>query len=246
MLASILFLCSIVAVTYVGGQGYRLWRSRQETRRLKKAAQALENYPDNPDRRILIVGDSIWAGVGAVDPAESMAGRLIADLPNALVVNKAESGAQITDGRRQLQEAQAEFEKSFDQIIIQLGANDILYLSGITASENELRNLLRESQVAAEDIAFTVSGSIGFAPVFWQLLDWFYTYQTRQYLDVFSAVAHDLGVEYIDLYRKRAADPFSVNPSKYYAADMFHPSGDGYGVWYSKCKDQLQCFRYDE
>jgi len=131
-------------------------------------------------------------------------------------------------------------------MIIQLGANDILYLSSITTSENELRNLLQESQVAAEDVAFTVSGSVGFAPVFWQLLDWFYTYQTRQYLDAFSAVAHDVGVEYIDLYRSRDNDPFSVNPGKYYAADMFHPSGDGYGVWYSTCKDQLQCFTYNK
>jgi lysophospholipase L1-like esterase len=216
------------------------------TQRLEDQAKPLENHPDNPDRRILIIGDSIWAGVGTTDPADSMAGRLIGDLPEALVVNKAESGAQIADGRQQLKKAQSEFEKPFDQIIIQLGANDILYFTSITTAENELRNLLKEAQIAADDVAYTVSGSIGFAPVFWQLLDWFYTQRTREYLRVFSAVADELDVEYIDLFREREHDPFNENPRKYYAADMFHPSGDGYGLWYGKCKEQLQCFEYHQ
>jgi lysophospholipase L1-like esterase len=213
---------------------------------LIKEAEALENHPENPDRRILILGDSIWAGVGASDPADSMAGRLIADLPQALVVNKAESGAKITDGRRQLQEASDEFAKPFDQIIIQLGANDILHFWSMWSAESELRKLLKEAQIDARDVAYTVSGSLGFAPVFWQPLDWFYTTLTRQYLQVFSAIARDTGVEYIDLYRSRENDPFYQHPGKYYAADMFHPSGDGYGLWYGKCKKKLQCFAYDK
>jgi lysophospholipase L1-like esterase len=59
---------------------------------------------------------------------------------------------------------------------------------------------------------------------------------------VFSAIADELEVEYIDLFREREHDPLNKDPRKYYAADMFHPFGDGYGLWYSKCKDQLQCF----
>jgi lysophospholipase L1-like esterase len=246
MLGFIFFLLSIIIVGYAGGQGYRIWRSRQIADRLEAQAEALENHPDDPDRRILILGDSIWAGVGATDPADSMAGRLITDLPGALLVNKAESGAQIADGRGQLAEAQAESEKPFDQIIIQLGANDIVYLSRVVTARDELEKLLKEAQIAADDVAYTVSGSIGFAPVFWQLLDWFYTKRTREYLRVFSAVAHDLDVEYIDLYRSRDNDPFYANPRKHYAADLFHPSGDGYGLWYGKCKEQLQCFEDDQ
>jgi lysophospholipase L1-like esterase len=246
MLGFTVFILSIAILGYVGGQGYRIWRSREVARRLQEQAEALENHPDDPDRRILIIGDSVWAGVGALNPANSMAGRLIADLPEALVVNKAESGAQIADGRKQLKEAKSEFEEPFDQIIIQLGANDTVYFSRISAARDELESLLREAQIAADDVAYTVSGSIGFAPVFWQLLDWLYSWRTREYLRVFSAVAHDLDVEYIDLYRSRENDPFNTNPRKYYAADLFHPSGDGYGLWYGKCKEQLQCLEYDQ
>ena len=245
MLGFLVFLIIIIIFAYAGAQGYRIWRSWRVAKQLTKKAQALESHPDNPDRRILIIGDSIWAGVGASDPADSMAGRLIADLPQALVVNKAYGGARIADGRKQLQEAQSEFEKPFDQIIIQLGANNILDISSLTNAESELRKLLKEAQIDAQDVAYTVSGSLGFAPVFWQPLDWFYTTLTRQYLQVFSAVAHDTGVEYIDLYRSRENDPFYQHPGKYYAADMFHPSGDGYGLWYGKCKEKLQCFQYD-
>jgi lysophospholipase L1-like esterase len=94
MIGFIIFLLSIVIVAYAGRQGYRIWQSRQISRNLERKAQALENHPDYPSHRILILGDSIWAGVGAIDQSASMAGRLIADFPNALVVNKAESGAK--------------------------------------------------------------------------------------------------------------------------------------------------------
>lgn len=153
MLGFILFILSIAILGHDGGQRYRIWRSCQIADRLEAKAEALENHPDDPDRRILILGDSIWAGVGALDPADLMAGRLIADLPEALVVNKAESGAKIADGRRQLTEAQGEFEQPFDQIIIQLGANNIVYFSSLTTARKELQNLLEEAQVSADDVA---------------------------------------------------------------------------------------------
>jgi lysophospholipase L1-like esterase len=157
MFGFLIFLIIIIVLAYAGAQGYRMYRSNRTSERLIQEAEALENHPENPDRRILILGDSIWAGVGASDPADSMAGRLIADAPQALVVNKAESGAKITDGRRQLQEAGDEFGKPFDQIIIQLGANDILQISSMSSAESGLQKLLKEelenrTDMKAEDL----------------------------------------------------------------------------------------------
>jgi len=37
-----------------------------------------------------------------------------------------------------------------------------------------------------------------------------------------------------------------MNPDTYYAPDLFHPSGAGYGLWYEKCQENLQCFAYDK
>jgi lysophospholipase L1-like esterase len=136
--------------------------------------------------------------------------------------------------------------KPFDQIIIQLGANDIVHFTNLTTAEKELRYLLREAQIAADDVAYTVSGSVGFAPVFWRVLDWLYTRRTRECLQVFARVADELDVAYIDLYRSRENDPFYNNPNTFYSPDLFHPSGEGYGVWYGKCKEQIQCFEYEE
>jgi hypothetical protein len=50
-----------------------------------------------------------------------------------------------------------------------------VYFSRISTARDELESLLKEAQIAADDVAYTVSRSIGCAPVFWQLLDWFYT-----------------------------------------------------------------------
>lgn len=214
------------------------------TDRLVSSATRVEHHPDSSTRRILIIGDSLWAGVGAGNPEDSLAGRLIADLPEAEVENKAISGARIADGLDQLDVALSE-PGEYDQIIIQLGANDILNFSSLKQARKDLRQLLEQAQAAAPDVAYMVSGSVGFAPVFLRPLDWLYTFQSRRYLAVFGAVAEKAGVEYIDLYRARKFDPFYKNPEKFYAADKFHPSGAGYGLWYGKCKGQLQCFTYD-
>jgi lysophospholipase L1-like esterase len=215
------------------------------SRRLIKQTKRVSHKPTAPSRSILVIGDSLWAGVGASDPADSLAGRLRADLPRAQIINKAVSGARIIDGLDQLKEA-VDKHGAFDQIIIQLGANDIVTLTGTNQARQDLRELLKRAKTVGSDIAYLVSGSVGFAPMFLPPLDWFYTRMTRQYLKALSAVADELGVNYIDLFYERTRDPFYRNPDKLYAPDKFHPSGAGYGVWYEICRHNLKCFRYED
>ncbi len=44
---------------------------------------------------------------------------------------------------------------------------------------------------------------------------------------------------YVDLFRERKDEIFNTDIPRYYAPDLFHPSGDGYGVWYSSLKALL-------
>ncbi|MEX2515161.1 MAG: SGNH/GDSL hydrolase family protein [Candidatus Paceibacterota bacterium] len=226
-------------------QWRRVVHYSQISQHLEMLATARQHTPDDPDRRILIIGDSLWVGVGVLDPAKSLAGRLIADLPQALVVNQAKSGARITDGIKQLRSAVRE-HGNFDQVIIQLGANDIVQLTRPGKATTKLRQLLAAAHNVAPDVAYMVCGSVGFAPLFVGPVDWFYTAASRFYLPRLYAVAEDTGTLYIDFYRPRAEDPFYADPDKYYAADLFHPSGAGYGLWYEKCQENLQCFSYDK
>ena len=59
MLEFIAFVLAIFILAYAGAQGYRIYRSNRASERLIQEAEALENHPENPDRRILILGDSI-------------------------------------------------------------------------------------------------------------------------------------------------------------------------------------------
>lgn len=240
-----LYILGGLLVVYVIAQWVRISYYAQIGERLIAEAEALEAHPENPDRSVLIIGDSLWVGVGAADPADSLAGRLIADLPDAQVINKAESGARVSDGMDQLEAAVAEYG-DFDQVIIQMGANDIVNFTPLGRSKRDLAALLNRAQEIAPDVAYMISSSVGFAPVFWQPLDWIYTATTRYYMKHLHAVAEDTGTLYIDLFRTREEDPFYDNPNLYYSADLFHPSGAGYGVWYQKCRDELQCFAYDQ
>lgn len=52
--------------------------------------------------------------------------------------------------------------------------------------------------------------------------------------------AKQYNVTYIDLYEERNKDEFLKDPKKYFAKDMFHPSSDGYGLWYKKFKETLK------
>jgi lysophospholipase L1-like esterase len=241
----LLYVLAGITVLYIIVQWVRIIYYGRVSDRLIAKAVVVDNYPDDPDRRILIIGDSLWVGVGASDSADSLAGRLIEDLPDAQVINQAQSGARISDGLAQLEAAAAE-HGAFHQIIIQLGANDIVNFTPLARATRDLQVLLKRASELAPDVAYMVSGSVGFAPVFWRPLDWFYTAVSRRYLKAFSAVSRAVGVLYIDFFRERKVDPFYGQPEKFYAADKFHPSGAGYGLWYERCQENLQCFAYDQ
>jgi len=41
------------------------------------------------------------------------------------------------------------------------------------------------------------------------------------------------------LFKVAEEDIFLTDVDKYYASDYFHPSGDGYGIWYKDIKNKL-------
>lgn len=239
-----LYLVVILVGAWVVVQGVRIYHARQIGERLVARSQALSADVNEPKRHIAILGDSLWAGVGALDPSQSLAGRLIESYPNSEVINEAVSGARINAGAEQLTRAlrRRDLNKNFDLIFIQLGANDILYFSNIGDTMQELRALLRQAKTVSEHVIFAVSGSLGYTPVFLWPLDWLYTWRTKAFLERAYAVADNLDVTYVDFFRSRANDPFVHDPDTYYAADGFHLSGAGYGVWYETACAEVYFF----
>lgn len=184
-----------------------------------------QNDDSKLTKSILILGDSTAAGVGAASPEQSTAGRLSHAL-NARVENHSKSGALVKDMEGQLKKAK---ESSYDLILLQIGANNIIYFKSLDAAAASLDALLPELRKRSSTVVLLTAGDVGKATLWPVPLGWFYTKRTLYMREKFMDLALKHGVKYLDLYS--LPDPFLTDVPRYYAKDKLHLSGDGYAVW---------------
>ncbi len=193
--------------------------------------QAFERRLNSAQLKFLVIGDSSAVGVGAIPPEGSIAGRLASDFPEADIQNLAVSGSKVADAIKQLESLTE--ENNFDMILIQIGGNDIVRRTPYAEIEKNLPKLFNLAQQRSANIVQLTSGNVGTSQLLPFGTRWYFTYRTKQVRQIFMRIAAEHNVHYIDLYRKRADDPYASDPNKYYSLDFFHPSAEGYGDWYS-------------
>ncbi len=203
---------------------------------LVQRSMAFSTHPPQPTFRILVAGDSTAVGTGVQHPKESVAGRLAQDLPHAEITNIGVNGLKTRAVAGRLAERPSE---RFDLIVLQTGGNDILRWTPLASLKEDLQRLLMEARKRSDLVVLLTSGNVGLAPLFPRPLSWFYTFRTQQVRTIFQTLAAEQDVAYVDLYKKRKDDVFLTDPKRYYASDFFHPSGDGYGVWYKRVRETL-------
>lgn len=196
---------------------------------MAKQTIAYTQAPPDAQQRILVIGDSTAVGVGADNPIRSVAGRLGADYPNAEIVNRGVSGLRIHGLREKLQSMQGE---KFDLILINIGGNDIVNFTSRKSIEHDLPEVLDLANEMAPRVVVVTSGNVGTAPALPLGIRWVWGIRTRQVREIFLRFTKEKQVKYVDLYQSRKDDVFSTDPKKYYAIDSFHPSSEGYAVWY--------------
>ena len=59
-----------------------------------------------------------------------------------------------------------------------------------------------------------------------------------------TRVTRELDILFVDLFKDPSADPFVKEPQRYYCADGLHPSGEGYGLWYSALMAHVPVTRF--
>ena len=198
---------------------------------------SFEQHPPNPDKSILVAGDSIAVGIGAKNPRESIAGRLGHQFPNVDITNLGLNGAKLQD---LLQILRNHNNKHYDLIVLQIGANDITHFTSYSTIKSELSEILSLSNKLSSKVIILTSGNIGNAPVFHWPLSTIITGRTLNVRQIFmEEAAKNKAVTYIDLFKNRKDDPLAKNINKYYAPDFFHLSGDGYGIWYLQIQKVL-------
>ena len=211
-----------------------------ETRRLiaigvnlSKNAIPFSRKASSPN--MLVVGDSTAVGTGASASSTSLAGLLGARFPTASIVNRGVNGSKTRDllSRGDLKNGQ------FDLVMIHIGGNDTVRFTNLSELSKDIQKVLEQAKSISKNVVLVSTGNVGTARLLPFGTRWAFAIRTRQVRDLFRTTAAENGVTYVDLFREPALDPFAQNPSKYYAADSFHPSDAGYADWFSLIMKQL-------
>ena len=226
----IILFCLYFAVNSVQ-LGIRVYKAMK----LAAVSSAYEVKDQQARKRILILGDSTGVGTGADDPADSIAGRIAREFPFVEIINTSADGARASDVLEQLNSRE---DRVFDMVLVQVGGNDILRFTDFKALRDTVAEIFQSAYRITPKVIFMSTGNVGSSPAFFPPLNWIYTDRTRTVRSIFLIISREKGVEYVDLFREKAEDPFQDDPKRYFAGDLLHPGSDGYGLWYEELKSQ--------
>ncbi len=232
ILLGLFLACAVLYAFYVW---HAVRRSIDISIGIIEKSEAYEQHPAVASSRILVAGDSTAVGVGA-EPADSVAGRLGKDFPGADITNIGVSGLRLAG----LKELLTHQKGPYDFVVLQIGANDI---TGRTPYENirsELSEVLTLAGGLGKETLVLTAGNVGLSPAFHWPLSAYITARTRAVREIFiTEVTKSPNAAYVDLFEEKEDDVFSTDIPRYYALDYFHPSADGYEVWYKKVRSKL-------
>ena len=195
---------------------------------LASESRAYTQNPDQPSKRLLVVGDSTAVGTGADAPQDSLPGRIGQQLPQWRIDNLAANGARLVDVVQQLERAPG----GYDMVLVLAGGNDVIRFT----AQDTLRDQLQQAVVLAKRKGQTVvlmpCGDVGHAPFFWPPVSWIMSRRSANLHAVARAVATEHQVRYVSLLKPREQDPFVIHSKELHSADGLHPSSAGYREWH--------------
>jgi lysophospholipase L1-like esterase len=224
-------------ISYIIFSGYDIYRASEASKPLQ-AITAYEQHPVNPKIHILITGDSTGHGTGASKPEESIAGRIGRDYPHADITNIAINGLKVAGLKDSLHTYFSNNPKiHYDLILFQIGGNDVTHFTNLANVGSDLDNCIQEASLFADHIILMSTGKVGNAPTFHFPITQIINIRTRKVRTILmKQAAQYQKVSYADMYKEGKDDVFITDPDRYYAADKFHPSSDGYAIWYRYLK----------
>lgn len=231
----LIFILLVGLVLFFLYHAVQVWLKINVSKKLVEKTVPFQLASNDFTKALLVLGDSTAVGVGADRPEHSVPALYAQFIDATYIENKAVSGSRITDAQEQLKKASQE---QYSHILIQAGANDIVAYASVIEAEKQLRALL-ESLPKHENLTVLTCGNVGGA----SLIPWFarslYTKKTLEYHQMYERVVPEFGGIYINLYIPKQHDPFLKEPEKYLAEDQFHPSSDGYALWFEKISERI-------
>ncbi|PIR47114.1 MAG: hypothetical protein COV07_00355 [Candidatus Vogelbacteria bacterium CG10_big_fil_rev_8_21_14_0_10_45_14] len=232
MFTQLLAFTALVIVLYLVGEYLRLMLLYMTGKKLAKSSLPYCASPARAKHKVIVVGDSTAVGTGAENPKNSIAGRLASLFPNTCVENMGRNGMDTEELARLLASLPA--RKDYDLAILNIGGNDVVFLSALDDVDKHIESVVREATLRAHKVILWTGGNAATIPAIPIVMRSYYEARSRRLRDDFVRVARKFGVIYIDLFRERKSDPVIQNPNKYVAQDRFHPSDEGYGLWFAE------------
>ncbi|MFP5326646.1 MAG: SGNH/GDSL hydrolase family protein [Acidimicrobiia bacterium] len=181
----------------------------------------------SPDAPLAVwLGDSTAAGVGA-DEAEETVPLRVAAATGERVRVLAVSGATVAE----VVEDQLPLLEGLDpaRIYVSVGSNDVTHLTGASDFRQSYEELVRR----LPDVPLILLGvpDMGSPPRLAQPLRAIAGLRGRQLdKEIRRIAAADKRATYVDI-AGHTGPPFRRDPDRYFSADKYHPSGEGYRLW---------------
>ena len=208
-----------------------------QARWIRRAAQFLPEPPgpragvrgQGPALRLLIVGDSAAAGVGAPSQDEALSGRLVDELALTFRVSWmliARTGATAAGTARHLAKLRAEECAEFDVAVLSIGANDVMTRRPMRRWVDDVSEVvtLLHGRFGVRHIVFSGLPPIHLFTALPQPLRWYLGVAARRYdgaLARWAAAQSDC--EHVPLEVEDGANVL--------APDGLHPSPPMYRMW---------------
>lgn len=218
-----------VAVVYWGARTVYLL---SVSRKLVEKTVPYENLSADTSVSMLVIGDSTAVGVGASAPEDSTAGRIAGYVNATYVENYAVSGALVGEIPQQIAQAKL---PSYDLVLVQVGANDIVRLHDAERTAQRLKAILA-TLPPSDRLVLVTAGDVGAAPFIPPPLRHMFTRRTFGFHEVFGRTFPGI---YVNLGTAPGGHLFTERPDIYLAPDGFHPSSEGYGLWFNAIRKKL-------
>jgi lysophospholipase L1-like esterase len=183
-------------------------------------------------KRILIAGDSTAVGTGASSSADTLAGRLAHDFPNAEIINVAKNGARSSTIIKQL----VPFAKDyFDMVLISTGGNDMLYVGNLPKVVEKLGEALELAQTISRRHTLLLLYSTNVGALLPLPIGKLINHNRHEVQEALRSLCEKKQVPCIELFTNEYSydNPFyAENYHKLLASDHIHPNSEGYRVWY--------------
>lgn len=186
-------------------------------------------YRGASGRHCLLLGDSVALGLGASEPARTLAGQLRHDFSEVNVECQAQPGARGRDLRRQLSDAG---RQRYAAIIISIGGNDIVRGTPVADFRQQLADALRDCRGRSRCVIVANCANLGGAPLFlWPVRLWLDA-RSRRFRRIMRVLCPALGAQFVNYCMDEDDDIFRKSPERFYAPDRIHPSDYAYRLSY--------------